>query len=146
MTIAYLSFHLIGPVHPALPGAWPILAVTSLAILSAAVVARKNLGPVMFWIVICCLPFAPLYDTGDPIFQVTSSAYEQRWYHLYLPAAGIAWLLATAVIQRPYLAKLTLVGTFALQLMNADFYAQLGRELQNTHEPASYRSWPSLDR
>jgi hypothetical protein len=134
MTVAYLCFHLIGPVHPAIPGAWGILVATCLAIITAAFATRHRVGICIFWVVVCCLPFAPLYDTGDPLFEAASSAYERRWYHLYLPAAGVAWLLANAVSDRQRIAVATVLGALVLQLMNAHWYADLGRELRKTHE------------
>ena len=96
-TTFYLIFHLLGPVHPGLPGAHVLLAITVISLILLTSRATSEIKYAGFWIVICCLPFAPLYDTGDPLFEAAVSAYERRWYHLYLPAAGMAWLVASAV-------------------------------------------------
>jgi len=111
-----------------------LLGVTATGLVASAIHGRSELKGVLFWVAICCLPFAPLYDTGDPLFEAASSAYERRWYHLYLPAAGLAWLLANGCARRPRLAAFTLLGVLSVQLLNANWYADLGRELRGTHK------------
>ncbi|MEC8022570.1 MAG: hypothetical protein VX223_01460 [Myxococcota bacterium] len=133
-TTFYLIFHLLGPVHPGLPGAHVLLAITVISLILLMSRATSKIKYAGFWIVICCLPFAPLYDTGDPLFEAAVSAYERRWYHLYLPAAGMAWLVASAVGEHMKAAVAAIVCLLLLQLANAGWYADLGRDLRQTHQ------------
>ncbi len=132
-TIGYVAFHLFVPVHPGIPWAWGWFGIALTASLAVVWLGRHELGPAVAWVVVFCLPFVWLYDTGDPVFDVAHASYERRWYHLTLPAAACAWLVATVVSRhRQWLTWALLVGLLALQLVNARWYVGLGQELRVT--------------
>ncbi len=133
MTAAYLTFHLVIPVHPAVPGAVVLAALTgllALALLAGSLPQLRRAAPLM---VLMSLPFAPLYDTGDPLFAVGDPEYERRWYHLYPLVLALAWPVGETLARlRTAVAASLAVGLLALQLLNARVWAEPGALLASS--------------
>lgn len=132
MSAVHVVFKLLLPVHPGVPMATGMLVLVGLAVCALIAVNRRQLAGPAVWAALWCLPFLPLYASGDPLFEVTASAYEARWYHLYLPSAALAFLAANTLWSRPRWATLAACALLTLQLFNASWWAGLGEQAKTS--------------
>ncbi|HIA01215.1 MAG TPA: hypothetical protein EYN06_00150 [Myxococcales bacterium] len=137
LSVGYVLFHLFIPVHPAIGGAMVWLTIMVLAGLSAAFTGRRLVFATLLWIVICVAPYIPMYPTGDPLFEPVAASYERRWYYLYLPSLGVAWLFARSVVRHKALAVVSLLLLLGLQSVNAHWWSSLGAGAHASFEQLS---------
>lgn len=133
--LVHMIVHFAAPVQAGVSAAF-VVATLALAAWTLWCTVRTGTDATLTWVVcvawvgLWCAPFVPLYETSDDLIEALTTGYERRWYHLYLPAAGVALLLARALHQRPRLGIGIVLGLLTLQLVNASRLTDYGEAMR----------------